>query len=126
MIFAGKDEIQHITPEDEKRTSKGMSWLSVTEQQAKELRERRGNTLLDSHNSRKRKIKDIKASFEACKSHPLHETNKKLHPEAHDIFGDVDELLRQRKLGLERISRYDDSGEGKERRLEDEFEPTIL
>ncbi|CAH1432120.1 unnamed protein product [Lactuca virosa] len=46
--------------------------------------------------------------------------------EAHDIFGDVDELLRQRKLGLERISRYDDSGEGKERRLEDEFEPTIL
>ncbi|KAL7618660.1 hypothetical protein Lser_V15G00516 [Lactuca serriola] len=112
---AGKDEIQHITPEDEKRTSKGMSWLvktqyisplstdatrlSVTEQQAKELRERRGNTLLDSHNSRL---------------------------EAHDIFGDVDELLRQRQLGLERISRYDDSGEGKERRLEDEFEPTIL
>ncbi|KAI3514436.1 hypothetical protein L1887_12838 [Cichorium endivia] len=46
--------------------------------------------------------------------------------EAHDIFGDVDELLRQRKLGLERISRYDDSGEGKERRLEDEFDPTIL
>ncbi|KAL4571782.1 hypothetical protein LXL04_018547 [Taraxacum kok-saghyz] len=46
--------------------------------------------------------------------------------EAHDIFGDVDELLRQRKLGLERISRYDDSNEGKERRLEDEFEPTIL
>ncbi|KAI7733266.1 hypothetical protein M8C21_007241, partial [Ambrosia artemisiifolia] len=46
--------------------------------------------------------------------------------EAHDIFGDVDELLRQRKQGLERISRYDDSGEWKERRLEDEFEPIIL
>ncbi|XP_071726700.1 transcription elongation factor SPT6 homolog isoform X2 [Rutidosis leptorrhynchoides] len=43
--------------------------------------------------------------------------------EAHDIFGDVDELLRQRKLGLERINRYDDTGE---RRLEDEFEPIIL
>ncbi|KAM0026592.1 putative tex-like protein, HTH domain superfamily [Helianthus debilis subsp. tardiflorus] len=46
--------------------------------------------------------------------------------EAHDIFGDVDELLRQRKQGLERISRYDESGEWRERRLEDEFEPIIL
>ncbi|KAI3782695.1 hypothetical protein L2E82_12749 [Cichorium intybus] len=44
----------------------------------------------------------------------------------HGIFGDVDELLRQRKLGLERIGRYDDRGEGKERRLKDEFESTIL
>ncbi|XP_071701053.1 transcription elongation factor SPT6 homolog isoform X2 [Rutidosis leptorrhynchoides] len=43
--------------------------------------------------------------------------------EAHDIFGDVDELLRQRKLGLERINRYEETGE---RRLEDEFEPIIL
>lgn len=39
--------------------------------------------------------------------------------EAHDIFGDVDELLQLRKQGL-------DSSEWKERRLEDEFEPTVL
>ncbi|XP_076912331.1 transcription elongation factor SPT6 homolog [Bidens hawaiensis] len=43
--------------------------------------------------------------------------------EAHDIFGDVDELLRQRKS---EISRYDERGEGRERKLEDEFEPIIL
>lgn len=77
-------------------TDKGMSWLvktqyisplsadasrqSLTEKQAKELREKRGNTLLDSHNSREKKIKDIQASFEACKSRPVHATNKKLHP----------------------------------------------
>lgn len=46
--------------------------------------------------------------------------------EAHDIFGDVDELLKLRKQGLAKISRYDDSDEWKERRLEDEFEPAIL
>ncbi|KAL8254572.1 hypothetical protein R6Q59_032793 [Mikania micrantha] len=45
--------------------------------------------------------------------------------EAHDIFGDVDELLRQRKLELVKISSHDE-GERRERRLEDEFEPTIL
>lgn len=39
--------------------------------------------------------------------------------EAHEIFGDVDELLQLRKQGL-------DSGEWRERRLEDEFEPIIL
>lgn len=77
-------------------TDKGMSWLvktqyisplstdatrqSLTEKQAKELREKRGNALLDNLNSREKKIKDIKASFEACKSHPVHATNKKLHP----------------------------------------------
>ncbi|KAK9170565.1 hypothetical protein Syun_002705 [Stephania yunnanensis] len=46
--------------------------------------------------------------------------------EAHEIFGDVDELLMLRKQGLAKTSRYEDSGEGKERRLEDEFEPFIL
>ncbi|KAK6928905.1 Spt6, SH2 domain [Dillenia turbinata] len=46
--------------------------------------------------------------------------------EAHDIFGDVDELLKLRKEELARSSRYDESGEYKERRLEDEFEPSIL
>ncbi|XP_038702098.1 transcription elongation factor SPT6 homolog isoform X2 [Tripterygium wilfordii] len=39
--------------------------------------------------------------------------------EAHEIFGDVDELLQLRKQGLE-------SSEWKERRLEDEFEPIVL
>lgn len=39
--------------------------------------------------------------------------------EAHEIFGDVDELLQLRKQGL-------DSGEWRERRLEDEFEPIVL
>ncbi|PQM39625.1 hypothetical protein Pyn_37818 [Prunus yedoensis var. nudiflora] len=39
--------------------------------------------------------------------------------EAHEIFGDVDELLQLRKQGL-------DSSEWRERRLEDEFEPIVL
>lgn len=39
--------------------------------------------------------------------------------EAHEIFGDVDELLQIRKEKL-------DSGEWRERRLEDEFEPIVL
>ncbi|GMJ14356.1 hypothetical protein HRI_005104800 [Hibiscus trionum] len=39
--------------------------------------------------------------------------------EAQDIFGDVDELLMLRKQGLD----YSDK---KERRLEDQFEPTVL
>ncbi|KAK9075914.1 hypothetical protein SSX86_004244 [Deinandra increscens subsp. villosa] len=46
--------------------------------------------------------------------------------EAHDIFGDVDDLLRQRKIKLDKISRSVENSEWKERRLEDEFEPTIL
>ncbi|KAJ6747676.1 TRANSCRIPTION ELONGATION FACTOR SPT6 [Salix koriyanagi] len=39
--------------------------------------------------------------------------------EAQEIFGDVDELIQIRKQGLE-------SSEWRERRLEDEFEPTVL
>lgn len=46
--------------------------------------------------------------------------------EAHDIFGDVDEFLRQRKYQLGERSLYDEAGEWKERKLEDEFEPIIL
>jgi transcription elongation factor SPT6 len=42
--------------------------------------------------------------------------------EAHEIFGDVDELLQKRKQGLHHL----DSSEWRERRLEDEFEPIIL
>ncbi|KAJ0755554.1 putative RNA polymerase II associated factor Paf1 [Helianthus annuus] len=80
----------------ERPTDKGMSWLvktqyisplsteatrqSLSEKQAKELRETRGLNILDTFNSRERKIQDIEASFEACKSHPVHATNKKLQP----------------------------------------------
>lgn len=46
--------------------------------------------------------------------------------EAHDIFGDVEEILLSRKKGLERINRYDEAGEWKEKKIEDEFEPIIL
>lgn len=44
--------------------------------------------------------------------------------EAHDIFGDVDELLALRKQELERDAA--NSGELRGNRLEDEFEPFIL
>ncbi|XP_047330082.1 transcription elongation factor SPT6 homolog [Impatiens glandulifera] len=46
--------------------------------------------------------------------------------EAHDIFGDVDELLRLRKKGISKSGKFDEFGEQRERRLEDEFEPIIL
>lgn len=39
--------------------------------------------------------------------------------EAHEIFGDVDELLQLRKREL-------DSHEWHEKRLEDEFEPIVI
>lgn len=39
--------------------------------------------------------------------------------EAHDIFGDADELIHLRKQEI-------DSSEWRERRLEDEFEPIVL
>ncbi|KAL3618289.1 hypothetical protein CASFOL_038610 [Castilleja foliolosa] len=77
-------------------TDKGVSWLvktqyisplsldsakqSVSEKQARELRESRGRILLENLNSRERKIKDIVASFEACKSRPVHATNPELRP----------------------------------------------
>lgn len=43
--------------------------------------------------------------------------------EAHEIFGDVDELLMLRKQGLAASSG---DGSWVEKRLEDEFEPFIL
>lgn len=48
--------------------------------------------------------------------------------EAHDIFGDVDELLKLWEIRLEKmgsISNKETVG-WKENRLEDEFEPSIL
>jgi hypothetical protein len=44
--------------------------------------------------------------------------------EAHDIFGDVEDLLERRKMELEREAA--NSGEMRGKRLEDEFEPFIL
>ncbi|KAI4331256.1 hypothetical protein MLD38_029458 [Melastoma candidum] len=78
-------------------TDKGVSWLvktqyispvsldstkqSMTEKQAKELREKKGGLkILDSLNSRESQIKDIETSFEAAKSVPVHATNKNLYP----------------------------------------------
>ncbi|KAL1199384.1 PAF1-like protein [Cardamine amara subsp. amara] len=81
----------------ERPTDKGVSWLvktqyissinnesarqSLTEKQAKELREMKGGiNILQNLNNRERQIKDIEASFEACKSRPVHATNKNLQP----------------------------------------------
>jgi transcription elongation factor SPT6 len=44
--------------------------------------------------------------------------------EAHDIFGDVEDLLERRKMELEREAA--NFGEMRENVLEDEFEPFIL
>ncbi|KAH0992431.1 hypothetical protein GBA52_003914 [Prunus armeniaca] len=81
----------------ERPTDKGVAWLvktqyisplsmdsarqSLTEKQAKELREMKGgHKILDNLNDRERQIKEIEASFEACKSRPVHATNKNLYP----------------------------------------------
>jgi hypothetical protein len=39
-----------------------------------------GINILHNLNNRERQIKDIEASFEACKSRPVHATNKNLQP----------------------------------------------
>nr|GFA33939.1 transcription elongation factor SPT6 homolog [Tanacetum cinerariifolium] len=46
--------------------------------------------------------------------------------EAHDIFGDVDEFLLQRKLQVEQRNMHDETDERKERDIEDEFEPIVI
>ncbi|XP_047310328.1 protein PAF1 homolog [Impatiens glandulifera] len=77
-------------------TDKGLSWLvktqyisplntestkqPLTEKQAKELREARGKSILENLNNRDRKIQEIEDSFVACKSMPVHATNKNLTP----------------------------------------------
>ncbi|XP_077219251.1 global transcription factor group B1 [Tasmannia lanceolata] len=60
------------------------------------------------------------------KSRPAFGVSSSALQEAHDIFGDVDELLMLRKQGFAKGGNYDDSGEWREKRLEDEFEPFIL
>ncbi|XP_015932670.1 protein PAF1 homolog [Arachis duranensis] len=80
----------------ERPTDKGVAWLvktqyisplsmestkqSFTEKQAKELREMKGRNILENINNRERQIKEIEASFEAAKSHPVHATNKDVYP----------------------------------------------
>ncbi|WJX91963.1 hypothetical protein P8452_73674 [Trifolium repens] len=81
----------------ERPTDKGVAWLvktqyisplsmesakqSLTEKQAKELRERKGGrSLLENLNNRERQIREIEASFEAAKSQPVHATKKDLYP----------------------------------------------
>ncbi|KAI3954668.1 hypothetical protein MKW98_019799 [Papaver atlanticum] len=81
----------------ERPTDKGLSWLVKTEyispismeaaktplseKQAKDLREIRGGRhILDNTNNREKQIQVINASFEACKSRPVHATNKRLQP----------------------------------------------
>ncbi|XP_022723687.1 protein PAF1 homolog isoform X2 [Durio zibethinus] len=81
----------------ERPTDKGVSWLvktqyisplsmestkqSLTEKQAKELRELKGGrNLLENLNNRERQIKEIEKSFEASKLRPVHATNKNLEP----------------------------------------------
>nr|GMC78177.1 protein PAF1 homolog [Ipomoea batatas] len=94
-------------------TDKGVSWLvktqyisslsmdstkqSLTEKQAKELRENKGGqNILENLNNRDRQIKEIKASFEACKSRPVHATNPKLQPtKVLPLFPDFDRYKDQ-------------------------------
>ncbi|KAI3851310.1 hypothetical protein MKW92_011065 [Papaver armeniacum] len=81
----------------ERPTDKGLSWLVKTEyispismeaaktplseKQAKDLREIRGGRhILDNTNNREKQMQVINASFEACKSRPVHATNKRLQP----------------------------------------------
>ncbi|XP_041002052.1 protein PAF1 homolog [Juglans microcarpa x Juglans regia] len=81
----------------ERPTDKGVAWLvktqyisplsmestkqSLTEKQAKDLREMKGGrNILENLNNRERQIKEIESSFVACKSHPVHATNKDLYP----------------------------------------------
>lgn len=77
-------------------TDKGVAWLvktqyispismdsakqSLTEKQARELRESRGRKFLEKLNSRDRQIQDITDSFDAAKSTPVHAVNPNLKP----------------------------------------------
>lgn len=81
----------------ERPTDKGVAWLvktqyisplsmesakqSLTEKQAKELREKKGGrSLLENLNNRERRMREIEASFEIAKSQPVHATKKELYP----------------------------------------------
>lgn len=83
----------------ERPTDKGMSWLvktqyisplstdaakmSITEKQAKEMRESREgrDNVLENLNDRQKRIKAISESFRAAKSRPVHQTKRGMEPE---------------------------------------------
>uniref|UniRef100_A0ACD5ZXE4 Uncharacterized protein n=1 Tax=Avena sativa TaxID=4498 RepID=A0ACD5ZXE4_AVESA len=83
----------------ERPTDKGMSWLvktqyisplstdaakmSITEKQAKEMRESREgrDNVLENLNDRQKRIKSISESFRAAKSRPVHQTKRGMEPE---------------------------------------------
>ncbi|XP_027334843.1 protein PAF1 homolog [Abrus precatorius] len=97
----------------ERPTDKGVAWLvktqyisplsmestkqSLTEKQAKELREMKGGrSILDNLNNRERQIREIEASFEAAKSDLVHATNKDLYPvEVMPLLPDFDRYDEQ-------------------------------
>uniref|UniRef100_A0A7N0ULD7 Uncharacterized protein n=1 Tax=Kalanchoe fedtschenkoi TaxID=63787 RepID=A0A7N0ULD7_KALFE len=94
-LLRDDEEVTHVKIDGirkkERPIDKGLSWLSLTEKQAKELRERRGKNILDNFASRERKIQNIEASFEAAKLHPIHQTKPHLHPiEILPLFPDFD------------------------------------
>lgn len=82
----------------ERPTDKGVAWLvktqyispismesaklSITEKQAKELREQREgrNLFLENLNNREKQMQAIEESFKASKLHPVHQSNPNLEP----------------------------------------------
>ncbi|KAJ6851170.1 putative protein PAF1-like protein [Iris pallida] len=93
----------------ERPTDKGVSWLvktqyisplsmdaaklSLTEKQAKEMREAKEgrNVSLENLNSRERQIKAIQESFKASKLHPVHQSKPSLKPvEIMPLLPDLD------------------------------------
>ncbi|KAG7551026.1 hypothetical protein ISN45_Aa06g017510 [Arabidopsis thaliana x Arabidopsis arenosa] len=53
-----------------------------------------GINILHNLNNRERQIMDIEASFEACKSQPIHSTNKNVQPvEVYHCWHFVKDLL---------------------------------
>ncbi|KAJ8535905.1 hypothetical protein K7X08_034306 [Anisodus acutangulus] len=93
----------------ERPTDKGVSWLvktqyisplstesakqSLTEKQAKDLRENRGGrNILENLNNRDRQIQEIEASFEACKPRPIHATNRLQPVKVQPLFPDFDRI----------------------------------
>lgn len=97
----------------ERPTDKGVSWLvktqyisplstestkqSLTEKQAKALRENKGGrNILENLNNRDRQIQEIETSFEACKSRPIHATNRRLQPvKVQPLYPDFDRYKDQ-------------------------------
>ncbi|KAL5717300.1 Protein PAF1 [Ranunculus cassubicifolius] len=74
--FSWLVKTQYISP-----LSMDQAKMSLTEKQAKELRETKGGrNLLENLNDRESQIKAIEASFEAAKSVPVHSKDPSLYP----------------------------------------------